>query len=308
MLRYFLTNLILSSIVLLPIGPANESAPSVLRLNQLPLSAPASVAVVPKKIKPENLGVKLASASAVVLDQGSGQFLYQKNSNELLPLASITKLMTAMVWLEQKIDPNQELEILATDAREGGVAYLVPGEKILLKDLLAASLIASANDATASLVRSTGLTEVEFVAKMNNKAKELGLSQTYFTEPIGLNDKTVSTAREVSILALAAFGRAEIKNLVSRAEYEFKPSGKTARWLKNTNLLLGGFEGWPQELRVVGGKTGHLLEVGYNVVSAIANQKGQQLIIVVLGAQTAEARFQESKVLAYWTFNNYNWD
>lgn len=310
MLKYFLTNLILSSIIFAPVAhsPVNslELVPPP-ELAQLPVAKTVEKNTGPQLIKPEVVGVQLPAKQAAVLDQGSGQFLYEKDSWRPVPLASLTKLMTALVWLEQKVDPGAVVEILPTDFREGGVPYLIPGEKFKVQDLLAASLIASANDATAALARSTGLSEAQFVELMNTKAKQLGLSKTKFVDPIGLDPANVSTAREAAILALAAFGRPEIKALASLSNYGLRPlNGVNSRQLKSTNQLLGSFIN-QGEFKIIGGKTGHLTEAGYNLVTALTNQAGKEIIVVVLGGEKLEDRFLAAKILAWSTFDSYQW-
>src|SRR3989338_7361861 len=122
-----------------------------------PLKSLAPVNEAPQKIINQSLGLKTTAKSILVVDEKTGTVLYQKNPNQVLPIASITKLMTALVFLDTKPDWKMEIEILDSDQRPGGMVYLLPGERVKVKDLFNLMLVASANEAAIALVRQTGL-------------------------------------------------------------------------------------------------------------------------------------------------------
>ena len=141
---------------------------------------------------------RLTAKSALVLDLDKGTVLYDKNSEEVRSIASLTKLMTAMVFLECGIDLFDTVTISREDTRASARSHLRPGETFYLIDLLHASLMPSDNRATRALVRATGLSPQEFVGRMNRKADSLGLVNTEFTDPTGLDADNVSTAWETA--------------------------------------------------------------------------------------------------------------
>ena len=115
--------------------------------------------------------------SAFVADWDTGNVLYEKNPDQPLPVASITKLMTALVTLDAKPNWDAVVQVLPTDEPPGGVPYLIPGEHVTVRDLFNLSLVASSNGATEALSRSVGMTPDEFVTKMNEKALALGMTK-----------------------------------------------------------------------------------------------------------------------------------
>jgi len=250
----------------------------------------------------KSLGIEITAGSAIIADKKTGMILWQKNPAEVRPLASLTKLMSALVFLNNNPGWETEVTILTSDYREGGRIYVYPGEKISAKDLFYASLVASSNNATVALARSTGLTAEEFVQQMNETARQLGLAQSHFIEPTGLDPQNATTADDLLKLIHAAFSRPEIIQATSQAEYSFKVINAPRNYtLKNTDKLLSGY------LNILAGKTGYLDEAGYCLASLVKGQDGQEIYIVVLGSDSETNRFQEVKALAQWAFDNYIW-
>jgi len=150
----------------------------------------------PRKVLNDSLGVDITASSAITLDMDSGTVLWQKNVNNKQSIASLTKLMTVLVWQDFGPGLDSEVTILESDYREGGRFYLFKGEKVLTGDLLKSVLIASDNTAAIALARSTGLSLDEFVVKMNEKAIELGMTNSIFVEPTGLDINNQSTVTD----------------------------------------------------------------------------------------------------------------
>jgi len=232
-------------------------------------------------------------------------FLFSRKSDEQQPIASITKLMTALVFMDNNPGWDEIYEIRAEDKIEGGRLNLFLGERVSVRDLFYTSLVASDNGATMALVHSTGLSENKFVELMNQKAIYLGLSQTSFKDPIGLSSGNLSTAREVALLARQAFSVPEIRQATVQKEYSFKTKDGRDKLVESTDDLL--YVEGPGGLEILGGKTGYTEEAGYCYVGYMRSSSGQSVISVILGARGRNDRFRASRDLANWTINNFQW-
>ncbi len=259
-------------------------------------------AAPPVKTDARSLGPRLSAASAFLVDAASGAVLFSKNDEEVRSLASVTKLMTALVFLETDPNLTTRVAMREDDDREGGEQHIRPGESAALSSYLAAGLIGSANNAAAVLARSAGMEPDAFVSRMNQKAQELGMRQTFFTEPTGLAPENVSTARDIALLLEAASENQTIRELagVSRRSITVYPSGES-REVDNTDHLIGSI------VRVAFGKTGYLDESLYNLAAAITVSRGAEIYAIVLGAESNEARVQDAKNLAVWAESTYAW-
>lgn len=262
-----------------------------------------------RKADSVSLGVEVTAPSFLVVDQKSKKILYQKNAQEPRSLASLTKLMTALVFLDHNPGWDKTVTVSGDDYREGAVNYFIAGEKVTVKDLFYGTLVASANEAAVALARSTGLSPDEFVAAMNQKAEELGLSQAAFYDLTGLDDRNQATAAEVAVIALAAFNEPEILPAVSTKEYQIGVINKgISRKISSTDKILRqtfGLAG--ASYSVVAGKTGYLERAGYCFAGLVKNQLGDNIVSVVMGSDTIDSRFSDTKALAYWVFSNYQW-
>jgi D-alanyl-D-alanine carboxypeptidase len=258
------------------------------------------------KIAPE-----ISAKSALIIDAKSGLVLYDKNSKEQLAIASITKLMTSIVFLDQQaLNPtllswDQEVEFLTEDVRPGR-NYLGSGEKVLLKDVFSSLLVGSINSSAITLVRATGLSEVDFVKKMNAKALELNMDNTSFADPTGLDDNNVSTARDLAKLVYTAMKNEEITSRVKLLEYELKPlNKKVVHKILNTDWLLQDEWFLQTGYSFVGGKTGYTDKAGYSFASQFVDTQGNSVISVILNTDSVEKRFEETKEIVQWSFENF---
>jgi len=224
--------------------------------------------------------------NAILVDPSSGQVLFEKNSASPVPIASLTKLMTALVFLEQKPDLGRPAEVTANELNGGGHTQLRRGEVVTLGDLLHMSLMCSDNVATRVLARESGLLPDEFVARMNAKSAELGLSGSRFVEFTGLDERNVSTAADVARMLHAAAHDPLIQQITTTREYEFRTERRLHAIRNTDRLLYGHFD-------VLGGKTGFIQEAGYCFAMWIRTQ-GRDLIAVVLGAPTNATRFADA--------------
>ncbi len=259
--------------------------------------------------KSDSLGVKVTAESVLVIDREYNKLLYQKNPEQVRSIASLTKLMTALVFLEHNPGWDKIVTIQASDQRAGGIVYLISGEQISVYDIFHAMLIASSNEAAVALARSTGLTTSEFVAAMNQKAQELGMSNSVFADVTGLSQLNQATAVDTMLMLQAALDQPTIYKATNLRAFQVDIVNKGInRKIKSTNLILDREFGSNQDVyQVEAGKTGYLEAAGYCLASQVSNQAGNQILTVVLGSQSLEDRFTDTKSLAYWVFNNYLW-
>ena len=259
----------------------------------------------------QSLGIKITAKSALVIDAESNKIVFQKNSQEALPIASLTKLMTALLVSDLHPDWQVEAEYINEDNvtstisqsnKEPSQINFKPGEKIKIENLLASGLIRSANNAIKTLVRQTNSGEEKhFVERMNQRAQELGMRKTLYVEPTGLNPENVSTADDLVRLMQQIGKKPEITKFLSLRYYSFKTTDSDGRTkfyqIRNTNKLFGSF------IKVLAAKTGYLDEAGYCFAGTVEYNK-KKFIIVLLGSQSEKDRLQEVKGLAWWAANH----
>lgn len=256
-----------------------------------------------------SLGPKLTAKSALVVDFESGDILFEKNSNEILPIASITKLMTALVFLDKntkswdgKVIVMEDDLIKSTgnggDEIQPAQLNIKVGDELNVKDIFYSGLIKSANNASKILARlAPNCCGRTFPDLMNQKAKSLGMLNTYFVEPTGLNPSNRSNAQDLSKLIREVFSKEEIKEALSHQIYDIRMKRQGAFYVQrlyNTDELLTSF------ISIEGAKTGYLEESGY-CLAGLSNYLDKKLIVIILGAETNEDRFQEAKSLIWWT-------
>lgn len=237
----------------------------------------------------------LQSRSAAVLDTATNAFVKTYNADEVTPIASLTKLMTAMVFLDTQPNWDRRIAYSNTDSRIGAKLLIRAGDTVTVRQLFHTMLIGSANNATMALVRSTGLGTSEFVRRMNVKARELGLADTAFVEPTGLDEHNVSTAREYAMLANAAFHYPAIRKTTITQVYTFTTGRGVYHRIKNSNTLLKN-----ASVNIRGGKTGYTEEAGFSVVllTQAKTESAPAYITVVLGHPNSWGRFVEARELA----------
>lgn len=233
------------------------------------------------------------AASALIWDTETQQIQFEQNGFERHPIASITKLMTAMVALDHGIDWDKEVTILPEEQVQGGRLLVFEDETATMRDLFHASLVGSANNATLAYVRGLDVAVEEFVLEMNRKAIALGLEQTEFTDVTGLDVGNISTAYEVARIAETAFrDYPEIAQATSLSEYVFTAGGSgRVHEIKNSNKLVS-----EQGMEVTGGKTGYLYEARYCLV-AQGVDKAKTKIAVILGSPSEVENFTDIKRL-----------
>nr|WP_317400316.1 D-alanyl-D-alanine carboxypeptidase family protein [uncultured Gemmiger sp.] len=240
--------------------------------------------------------------AAILIDEDTGTVLYEKNADEQRPIASITKVMTLLLTFEAleagKISLEDYVPVSEHAYSMGGSQiWLEPGEQMTLNDMLKAICISSANDAAVAVAEYVGGSEPAFVAMMNEKAAELGMTGTHFENACGLDtDGHVSTARDVAIMSREMLlHHTEVKDYCMIWMDTLRDG---ATQLINTNKLLESYNG------ITGLKTGTTGKAGV-CISASAVRGGLRLIAVVLGAPSSQDRFNAATALLDYGFVNY---
>jgi D-alanyl-D-alanine endopeptidase (penicillin-binding protein 7) len=260
---------------------------------------PSSKPLAPIKKDPDQFEEPLTAQAGLAVDDSTGQVLWSRNSTEIRPLASITKLMSMLVLRDIPLDWTTTTMVIAEDS-DGTTNQVRVGERYTLTNLWQASLVGSSNMAVRALVRATGLSENQFVMKMNEKARYLHLSTLRFVEPTGLSPENVGSAEDIARLLQVALKNDLIREALTIPRGTIEPIDKPARQVWSTNMLLT--DGVLNDFSRAGsvGKTGHTLEAGYNFAVRLKNRSGQVIRVVILGADSNEARFQEARDVGGW--------
>lgn len=253
---------------------------------------------------------KLISAqAAVVVDAATGELIYIYHPDWQWPLASVAKLMSALVFTEQQPNWNATVAMSTSDEVGGGRLRVALDTQITKRDLLYCSIVGSANNTAMAMMRTSNLTPEQFVARMNELGRQIGLSNTTFSEPSGMDLNNVSNALDVAKLGRYAFSQPTLQRVTQTSKYQFvvKSTGEV-KTIKNTNKLLTD----DNSVYVVGGKTGYLDEAQNNLVVQLRpmtqskNRKGE-VIVVVLGSKTKDKSFTDAKLLAQWVWRSHEW-
>ena len=237
----------------------------------------------------------LRAEAAIIYDPATGQVLWEEHSQNQRSIASITKVMTAVVFLENSPDLSQEVVIQRADVHRASTTYLRAGNKITATNLLHLLLIASDNAASRALARVSPHGPVGFIERMNEKAAELGLTNTHYADTSGLLAANVSSAYDLARLITYASGDDRIAGIM-RKPYYGVPMGRRIINIRSTNQLV-----MKGDVDVLGGKTGFIRNAGYCLATLLRlPQGGPQVAVVVLGARSNAGRFWETRHLFNW--------
>ncbi|MFA6526689.1 MAG: serine hydrolase [Candidatus Buchananbacteria bacterium] len=286
------------------------SAAGPLPANTLPLAEKKIEAKIPERDpSSDSLGVKVTAKSYIVVEPESGAVLYEKNSRDPRAIASITKLMTALVFLDTNPDWNKQITMQAGDFRDGAAPVLKVGDKVSVKDVFYAMMVASSNEAANALARSTGLSSEDFAYQMNLHAYLLQMNGSKFVEPTGLSASNQASAEDLIKLIKVAFSHSEMRKAGSTKNYTIRVINKNEiRNLSSTDKALKeDFGTDDNNYKIEMGKTGYIDAAGYCFASQVKDEKNRTLLIAVLGSSSTFDRFTDTKSLAYWVFNNYKW-
>lgn len=257
--------------------------------------------VLAKKLEQQKDIPVLSASSAVIFNEKTSEVLWSKNSDKVSPLASLTKLVAVKVFLDLKPNLSKVVTYKNQDEKYNN-EYCKPGESSRLKlkegdtlktqDLLYAALVGSMNNAIESLVRVSGLSRTEFIARMNKAAKDAGATSTKFIEPSGLSPKNVSSPHEYAIIAKEVFNNPLIKKISTTASYKFKTiNNKKEYRLTNTSKLVQA-----SSYSIIGSKTGYLDEAGYCLMTRVQTANGN-IIVVNFSSKNREESFSDNEQL-----------
>lgn len=239
------------------------------------------------------VGPWVHSTAALIVNVLTGNVLFQRNADQVRPVASLTKLMTVLTFLDQNPNLEQAVTILPEDVRNASKTSMRGGEIARLRDVLHSALMVSDNAAARTLARNAGMPMDQFIARMNARAQRMGLGNTRFVEPTGLDGHNVSTAREMAAIVHAATRDTCITNIMQKREYAYW-SNRSYHHFGNTDHLLAS------QWDVKGGKTGYTLPAGYCFAACLGDAAGNEYASVVLGAPNKSTRFADVDRMMSW--------
>ncbi len=254
-------------------------------------------------------GVNLASnaKSAIMIEASTGKVIFEKNANEALPMASMTKMMTLLIIMENIDSGNLKWDekVVASEhaaSMGGSQIFLEVGEEMTVEDLVKGICIGSGNDAAVAMAERIGGTEEEFVKMMNEKAKKLGLKDTNFVNACGLDDDNhYSSAYDMAMIAKELVKYDKILEYTGTYEDYLRKDTDNSFWLVNTNKLVRYYSG------VDGLKTGYT-ETALYCITITAKKNNMRLITVVMGEPTSAVRNSETTKMLDYGFNTYQID
>lgn len=242
--------------------------------------------------------------SAIIIEPTTGKIIFEKNSNERLEPASMTKIMTLLLTFEAIDNSRVSLDDMVNISKRaedmgGSQMFLEAGSNIRLEEIIKGVSIASANDGAIALAEFIGGSVENFVDMMNKKAEDLGLSNTHFANPHGLHaDNHYSSAYDMAIMASNLISHEKVLNYTSIYEDYFNKPDGSRTWLVNTNKLVRFLEG------VDGLKTGYTSEAGY-CLTATAKKGNVRYITVVMGEPSSDIRSSETANMLNYAFNSF---
>ena len=250
-------------------------------------------------------GLDIPAPSAILMDAATGTILFEKNADERLPPASVTKVMTLLLVMEA-LDSGRigwDDTVIASEnaaAKGGSQVYLEVGEQMSMDEMLKSVVVSSANDCATALAEHIAGSEAAFVEMMNARAQELGLTDTHYVNCTGLDDEPnaaehLTTAHDIAVISRELLRHDEIRKYTT-IWMDTVRDGKFG--LSNTNKLVRFYEG------TTGLKTGYTSAAGH-CISASAKRDGIELIAVVLNCSSSTDRFQSAKALLDYGFANY---
>ncbi len=247
---------------------------------------------------------EVQASAALVLDAQTGEVLYSKNTDRALPIASISKLMTAVVTADARLDMAQRITLQPEDfiGPKRASSTLRTGDEMNRAEILLAALMKSENPAAAALARTYPGGKVAFMAAMNKKAQELGMNSTWFGDPTGLDPRNVASAKDLGILVRTAYQYGLIRQFTTTPHYDFNLGYRVLKSNNTNSLVRDGT--WNIGLS----KTGFINEAGRCVVMQ-ANINQRPTVVVLLGANTSAGRTNDANRIFTWlsgSFNRYN--
>jgi len=249
------------------------------------------------RFKIDDLGQEVPDVraeAAIIYNPETNQVLWESNAQDQRSIASITKVMTALVFLESGLPLSTPVNVARGDVYRASTTYLRAGYQVTADDLMNLLLIGSDNAAARALARISPYGAAGFIDRMNQKATELGLERTRYADPSGLLASNVSSAYDMARLIAFAAADERIGAIMRKATHTVYAGKRTINVSSTNHLVRSG------EFDVLGGKTGFINRSGYCVATLLRLQTGQQVAVVVLGAKSNQGRFWETRHLFNW--------
>ena len=262
---------------------------------------------IPIIIRAEDLNLAENAKSAILIEASTGEILYTKNANQRLAPASMTKMMSLIIIMENIENGNlkwNDIVVVSKNAASmgGSQIFLEANEMMTVEDLVKGICVASGNDATVALAEKIAGTEGSFVKLMNEKARSLGLKNTNFVNSTGLDaNNHYSSAYDMAMMARELVKHEKILKFSSIYEDYLRKNTANSFWLVNTNKLVKFYS------YIDGLKTGYTSDAGY-CLTATGKKKNMRLISVVMGEETTEKRSSDTMAMLDYGFNMYNID
>jgi len=297
-------------------GQDEYESKSFEKYNIFPVNSVAASGFIPTR-KAGVSDLKIWASSSVAIDVDTGTIIHYDDGRRRTQIASLTKMMTAVLVMENVKDLDEEVVLTREDLNVVGTIVGCPtsvfcnanrmyvGEKVKVEDLMKAMLMNSANDAATALATHVGGSPKKFVEMMNKKAESMGLKDTHFCTPSGLEidgkeDQCYSTAYDIARIAAYSMKYEKIWDIMRIPEGKFySTDGKYMHELKNTDMLLNTLP------NCIGGKTGFTPLAGKSLLLGAEDPNGKHRIIAVL--LNDEQRWDDMRTLVNWTFENYSW-
>ncbi len=254
----------------------------------------------------ERVGLVTTSPSIFAADVSTGTVLYSDHAHDVRPIASLTKLVTAMVVLDHSREHmDEEIQMFSGDLEDDLHFTLYAGDVITKRQALEALLVGSVNSAGNALARET-LGREEFVRAMNEKVRELNLASPHFVDPTGISTENRASAADVAALLTIALSYPEIREITHTPQVDLETKGGDVRRVFSTNLLLSSYLN-QEPYSIVGAKTGSLPDAGYSMAQVTRNPQGREVVVVILGNPDHFSRFAEMKRVTSWVFDVFEW-
>ena len=273
-------------------------------MKKLVVSFLVMLLLCPMVVKADDTALIPNAKSGVLMEESTGKIIFEKNKDEMVAVASMTKMVAQILILEAiekgQIKWTDKVTASANASSMGGSQiYLSTGETLSVEEMMKGISMASANDATVAMAEFLKGTEIDFVKEMNKKVKELGLKNTQFKNCTGLDEEGhYSTAYDMAVIARELLKHEDILKFSSKYEDYLRVNTPNKFWLVNTNKLVRFYEG------ADGLKTGHTDAAKY-CLAATAKKKDMRLIAIVLGEEVSKVRNSETMALLDYGFNTY---
>ena len=269
-------------------------------------SAVEQAVLIPRRIDDTRISVETSSGHVFAADVSTGAVLISKGAHDVVSIASLTKLVTAMVVLDQGRDALQEpVHFLLSDVKDDSHRTFNVGEEITRKQALQALLIGSVNSAGDALARET-MGRDQFIEAMNAKTRSLHLASPTFADPTGISKSNQASAADVAAILTTALSYPEIREITEMSRITVTGKSGEEYEIKSTNLLLASYLN-TGSYHIVGAKTGSLPDAGYSMAQVTRNAKGHEIVVVELAGPDHFNRYVDIKLVTGWIFDTFTW-